>query len=157
MTIEHTTDGKSDVLRDPASVLQRHGQHASEPSIGSLVADAHESLSALIHGEIELAKFELRDSVKNAGTGVVFFVIAGVVALLSLPFLFVALAEGLVAIGLWRWLSYLLVFIMFMGIAGLSGFIGFKKVKKVKAPTETIETTKSTVAALRSVRQSDDS
>lgn len=152
MTVERTLDAgaTNPSTLSPNGSAGRHAAHAAEPSIGSLVADAHASLSALIHGEIELAKLELKSSVTNAGTGVVFFVIAGVVALLSLPFLFVAFAEGLVAAGLWRWLSYLIVFLLFMLIAGLSGLIGFKKVKKVRAPKETIDTTMSTVAALKS-------
>ena len=55
-----------------------------EPSIGQLVSDASTHLSTLIHGEIELAKLELRSSVKNAGTGAGFFVAAAVLLLFSL-------------------------------------------------------------------------
>ena len=55
------------------------GRHAAEPSIGQLVSDASTHLSTLIHSEIELAKLELRSTVKNAGTGVGLFAAAAVV------------------------------------------------------------------------------
>jgi uncharacterized membrane protein YqjE len=118
-------------------------------SIGKLVHDATENISTLIRGEVELAKLELKSSVSNAGTGIVFFIIAAVILVFSLTFGLIALAEGLVAAGLWRWLAYLVVFAFLVLIAALSGFIGFRKVKKVRPPKRTIETTKDTVAYLR--------
>jgi uncharacterized integral membrane protein len=124
-------------------------QHASEPTIGSLVADAHTSFSTLLHGEIELAKLEVKASVKNAGTGAGMFVAAAIMLIFSLTFGLIALAEGLVALHLWRWVAYLIVFGFLVLLAGLLVFLGVKKVKRVKAPKETIETTKSTVAALK--------
>jgi len=127
----------------------RPARHAVEPSIGSLVADAHASFSALLHGEIELAKLELKTSVTKGGMGIALFAAAGVIALLSLPFIFVAFAEGLVSAGLWRWLSYLIVWAIFMVTAGLLGFLGFRSIKKVRPPKDTIDTTMSTVEALK--------
>jgi MFS family permease len=124
-------------------------QHASEPTIGSLVADAHTSFSTLLHGEIELAKLEVKASVKNAGTGAGMFIAAAIMLIFSLTFGLIALAEGLVALHLWRWVAYLIVFGFLVLLAGLLVFLGVKKVKRVKAPKETIETTKSTVAALK--------
>jgi hypothetical protein len=122
---------------------------SDQPSIGTLVADASASFSKVLHGEIELAKLEITSSVKNAGTGAGMFVGAGVLLIFSLTFGLIALAEGFVAMGLWRWLSYLLVFGALVLLAGLLVLIGIRKVKRVKAPKQTIETTKSTVAALR--------
>jgi hypothetical protein len=120
-----------------------------QPSIGTLVAAASADFSKLLHGEIELAKLEITSSVKNAGTGAGMFAAAGVLLVFSLTFGLIALAEGLVTIGLWRWLSYLIVFGFLVLLAGLLTLIGVRKVKRVKAPKQTIETTKSTVSALR--------
>lgn len=125
------------------------GRHAAEPSVGQLVADASESLSTLIRSEIELAKLELRSSVKNAGVGVGFFGAAAVVLVFSLTFGFVALAEGLNAAGLWRWLAYLVVFVAQLCAVGLFVFMGVRKVKRVRAPERTIATSKDTVAYLK--------
>jgi uncharacterized membrane protein YqjE len=124
--------------------------HRAEPSIGSLVADAHTSFSTLLHGEIELAKLEVKSSVKNAGTGAVMFVAAAVLLVFSLTFGLIALAEGLVAAHIWRWAAYLIVFGALVLIALLLVFVGIRKVKRVKAPQQTIDTTKSTVSALKS-------
>lgn len=120
-----------------------------EPTLGELAKDVSTHLSTLIHGEIELAKSEVTASVKNAGTGVVMFLAAAVVAVFSLTFGLIALAEGLIALGLWRWLGYLIVFLLLILIAAALTFLGIRKVKKVKAPQRTIATTKDTVQYLK--------
>jgi len=123
---------------------------AGEPSIGQLVRDASESISTIVRGEIELAKLELRSSVKNAGVGIGLFVAAGVLLVFSLTFGLIALAEGLITIGLYRWLGYLVVFGFLLLVIGLFVVIGIRKVKRVKAPQQTIDTGKDTVAYLKS-------
>jgi hypothetical protein len=125
------------------------GPHDSEVSIGQLVAEASASLSTLVHSEIELAKLELKSSVRNAGTGVGLFGAAVVVLVFSLTFGFLALAEGLVAAGLWRWVAYLVVFVLQLAVVGGCVYLGVKKVKRVRAPARTIETSKETVAYLK--------
>jgi hypothetical protein len=126
------------------------GRHAAEPSLGSLVSDASEHLSTLIRSEIELAKLELRSSVKNAGVGIGMFGAAAVVLIFSLTFGFLTLAEGIAALGLSRWLAFLIVFVLQLVVVGALAFLGYRKVKKVKAPARTISTSKETVAYLRS-------
>ena len=125
---------------------------ATEPSVGQLVSDASTHLSTIIRGEIELAKLELRSSVKNAGAGIGFFVGAAVLALFSLVYGFQALAEGIAALGVYRWLAFLIVFLLQLVVAGLCGYLGFKKVKRVRAPQRTIKTTKETVDYLTKSR-----
>ena len=57
----------------------------TDPTIGRLVSDASRDISSLVYKEIQLAKCELKVSVKNGGTGVglfagaVFFVLMGLV------------------------------------------------------------------------------
>jgi hypothetical protein len=121
----------------------------SEPSIGSLVADASASFSALLHGEIELAKLEVKSSVKNAGTGAGMFAAAAVLLVFSLTFGLIALAEFLIWLGLWRWASYLIVFGALVLIAAVLVLLGIRKVKRVKAPKQTIDSTKEAVAAIK--------
>ncbi|MDQ2748948.1 MAG: phage holin family protein [Actinomycetota bacterium] len=124
------------------------GRQDEEP-IGELVAEVSKSLSTLLHSEIELAKLELKVSVKHAGVGIGFFGAALVLLVFSMTFAFIALAEGIHAMGVWRWLSYLIVFLLLALVAGLFVFLGVKKVKKVKAPERTIATSKDTVAYLK--------
>jgi uncharacterized membrane protein YqjE len=125
------------------------GRHKSEPKVGQLVADISADLSTLLHGEIELAKLELKSSVKNAGVGVGFFGAALALLVFSLTFGLIALAEGLAATGLYRWLSYLIVFALLLIVVGVLVFMGIRKVKRVKAPDRTIATSRDTVAYLR--------
>lgn len=120
-----------------------------EPSIGDLAKDVSTHLSTLVHAEIELAKSEVTASVKNAGTGIGMFIAAAVVLVFSLTFGLIALAEGLIALGLWRWLGYLIVFLLLVLIAAALVLLGIRRVKRVKAPERTIATTKDTVAFLK--------
>lgn len=120
-----------------------------EPSVGQLVSDATAHLSTLIHSEIELAKLELRSSVKNLGTGIGFFGAAVVLLVFSLTFGLIAAAEGIVAAGIWRWAAYLIVFGGLLVLIGLLIWLGVRKVKRVKAPERTITTSKDTVAYLK--------
>lgn len=122
---------------------------AGQPSIGSLVAEASESFSTLLHGEIELAKLEVKSSFKHAGTGVIAFATAAVLLVFALTFGLIALAEGLVALHIWRWAAFLIVFGALVLVAALLILVGIRKVKRVKAPRQTIDTTKATVTALR--------
>jgi len=121
----------------------------AQPSIGQLVQEASTQFSAVLHGEIELAKLELRSSVKNAGAGVGMFVGALVLLVFSLTFGLIALAEGIVAMHIWRWAAYLIVFGFLLLVIGALVFLGIKSVKRVKAPERTIATSKETVAYLK--------
>jgi uncharacterized membrane protein YqjE len=121
-----------------------------EPSLGQLVHEATESLSTIVRGEIELAKLELRDSVKNAGVGVGMFAGAAVLLAFSMTFLLIALAEGLIALGLPRWAGYLVVFGLLLVIIAVLVLLGVRKVKRVRAPQRTIDTGRDTVSYLKS-------
>ncbi len=125
-------------------------QKSDEPSIGDLVKEATTQFSTVLHGEIELAKIELKSTVTNLRTGVIGFVAAAAIAIFSLVFFFIGLAELLAWLWFWRWAAYGVVFVFMLLLAAASAwFLGVKKVKKIKAPERTIETTKATVAALR--------
>lgn len=125
------------------------GRHAAEPSLGELVSEASRQVSVLVQGEIALAKLELKSSVKNAGAGAGMFAGAAVLGAFSLIFGFVALAEGIHAAGLWRWLSYLIVFAFMLVLIAVLVLLGITKVKRVRAPQRTIETSRDTVAYLK--------
>ena len=119
------------------------------PSIGQLAADASTHLSTIIRGEVELAKTELKVSVKNAGVGVALFGAAAVLLIYGLTFGLIALAEGLITLGIWRWAAFLIVFAILVLLAAVLAFVGLRKVKRVKAPERTIKTSKDTVEFLK--------
>jgi hypothetical protein len=129
--------------------LNAAGRHAATPTIGQLVAEASAHVSTIVRGEIDLAKHELKSSVKNAGTGAGLFIGAAALLLFSLTFLFIGVAEVLARYVMPRYAAFFATFGFFMIIAGLLVWIGIRKVKRVKAPTRTIETGKDTVAYLK--------
>lgn len=126
---------------------------SGEPTIGELVQQASTHLSALVHGEIELAKAELSTSFKNAGTGAGFYIGAAAALFFATMFLLIAAAEGLVALGVPRSAAYLIVFGFLVLVMGILVLLGTRQVKKVKAPERTISETKETAAFLRNPTQ----
>jgi hypothetical protein len=129
----------------------RAGQRPEE-TLGALFASASRDLSALVHGEIALAKAEIRQDVQNGAKGGAMFGAAGFLGLLATILLSIALAEGLVALGVWRWLAYLIVTVFYLAVAGILVLVGKRAVSKVGPPERTIRTSKETVAALKGGR-----
>ena len=121
-----------------------------EPTIGRLVSDASRDISSLVQKEIQLAKSELKISVKNGGTGVglfagaVFFLLMGLVMFsIGLAYLFHWNGEGLDL----QW-AFLLVFVIYLLVAALLGYLGYRKVQKVRGPEKAIAEAQKTKAAL---------
>jgi uncharacterized membrane protein len=109
-----------------------------EPTIGKLVVDASRDVSSLIQHEIELAKSELKVSVKAGGIGVAMFAAAGFLALLAIIMLSVAIAYFLHFTGLDLAWCFLIVFGAYVALAAVLVVIGVRKVKQVKAPERAI-------------------
>jgi hypothetical protein len=125
--------------------------HDTDPTIGRLVTDASRDISTLISKEIQLAKSELKVSVRAGGIGIALFAIAGFLAVLALIMLSVAIAyfihwddHGLEL----HW-AFLIVFGFYVLLAGLLAFIGIKKVKQVGPPDKAIAQGKQIPAALK--------
>src|SRR6478609_10189675 len=113
---------------------QRFGFRADpgpDRSIGKLVADATEDLSTLVRGEIELAKIELKQTAVQAAAGSVMFIVAGTFAFLALIMLLIALAFGLIALGVWPWLAFLIVALLLIASGALLGWLVSRKVKQL--------------------------
>jgi hypothetical protein len=110
-----------------------------DPSIGTLVQSAMADVSTLIRSEIELAKAEVGKSAKKAGIGAGAFGAAGVVAGFSFFFLFIAIAEALTALGLPRWVSYLIVWALLLVVAAVAALLGRRFMKRIEKPERTIE------------------
>ncbi|MDT7571132.1 MAG: hypothetical protein QOE05_1306 [Actinomycetota bacterium] len=133
----------------------RTGGQPDEETLGGLFATASRDLSALVRGEIALAKAEIKVDVKNAALGGALFGAAAFLGLLALIVLLIAAAEGLVALGLPRSLSYLIVAVVLLLLAALLVLSGKRAVSKVGPPERTIRTSKETAAFLKSPRSVD--
>lgn len=136
--------------RVPSIPLSDDASATGDQSIGGLVKDATTHLSTLVRGELELARSEIAGEVKKGVTGSLSLIIALVVFLLALPFLFVFVALFINDFG-WEdrpWFGFLMVFAGFIVIAGLLVWRGIRKFKRIRAPQRTIDSAKDTVAAL---------
>jgi hypothetical protein len=123
----------------------RPPEPSDEPTIGRLVADTASDFSTLLRSEIELAKTELRFSVKAGGIGIALFAAAGFLALLAIVMISIAFGFGLTNIdGIGPALAFVIVFGVYILIAAMLAFIGVRKVKQVRAPEKTIEAVKET-------------
>ena len=118
-----------------------------DPSIGDLVKDATAQMSTLLRAEVELAKVEITRDVKKGLTGSVYFILAMVVLLYSTFFMFFFLAE-LLDTWLWRWASFLIVFILMLLTTAVFALLGYRKVHRIRGPQETIASVKETTSAL---------
>lgn len=111
-----------------------------EPTIGRLVSDASRDISTLISKEIQLAKSELKVSVKAGGIGAGMFAVAAFLGLMALIMFSVALAYLIHwnGSGLDLHWAFLIVTLFYLLLAGLLVFIGIRLVKKVKGPERAI-------------------
>jgi len=122
-----------------------------DPTIGRLVHDATKDISSLVQKEIQLAKSELKVSVKAGGTGLGMFAAAGFLLVLAVIMLSVAIAylihwngDGLAL----QW-AFLIVFGFYVLLAALLGYLGVRSVKKVRAPERAIEQGREIPKALK--------
>ena len=120
-----------------------------DPTLGKLVSDVSRDLSALVRGEIALAKSELKVSVKAGGIGLGLFGAAAFLGLLAIIMLSVAIAYFVHMTGLDLAWCFLIVFVLYLLIAALLAFIGVKKVKQVKAPERAIHQAQETKNILK--------
>lgn len=122
---------------------------AEEPTIGKLVLDASRDISTLVQSEIQLAKSELKISIKTGGISLVLFAMAGFFALLAVIMVSVAIAYFIAMTGLGLAWCFLIVFGAYLLLAGLLGFVGYLKVRKVRAPQRAIAQAKQMPAAFK--------
>src|SRR4051794_31108399 len=123
----------------------------SDPTIGRLVHDATQDISALVQKEIQLAKSELKVSVRAGGTGIGLF--AGAVFLLVLAIIMLSVSIAYFinwnGKGLDLHWAFLIVFGFYLLLAALMVFIGVRKVKQVRAPERAIEQGREIPRALK--------
>jgi uncharacterized membrane protein YqjE len=122
------------------------------PSLGTLIAGITSELSALVRGEIELAKAEMRESAKAGASAAALFVVAGV--LLAMVWLLVTWAVVYVLVevaDLPQWAAFLIVAAFYLIVAVILGAIGYYRAKKARGPEQAkaeVERTKQIVSSL---------
>jgi hypothetical protein len=125
-------------------------------SLGDLVALAAKDVSQLIRYEIDLAKSELMDDVQRVGLAGALGVVAAFVACLVLVLLSIALAFGLVALGIWDWAAFLIVAGAYTLFAVLALGIAYLKLRRLSGLKKTRETVTEGLEMLRQNGQQPD-
>ncbi len=120
-----------------------------DPTLGKLFADASRDLSALVRSEIQLAKSELRVSLKAGGTGLGLFGGAAFLGVLAIIMFSVALAYFISMTGLHLAWCFLIVFVLYLILAGVLALVGVRKVKKVRAPERAIHQAQESASLLK--------
>lgn len=121
----------------------------TDPTIGKLVTDASRDISTLVQKEIQLAKSELKVSVKHGGTGIGLFAGAAFIGVLAIVMLSVAIAYFIHMTGLDLAWCFLIVFALYVAIAAVLALVGLKQVKQVRAPEKAISQGKQIPQALK--------
>lgn len=121
----------------------------AERPIAELAGAVAADLSLLARYRAELAKPSRpgtgsRDSSSAAGL----FAGAGVLGYFTVFLLLVAAAEGAAALGLWRWLSYLLVAFILLAVAVVLAAVGRHWFGAVGVLTQTRSSVRQTTVAL---------
>jgi hypothetical protein len=117
-----------------------------ERSFGDLLGDLSSQTSQLIRDEFELARVEMTEKAKEAGTGIGILAAGGAVALLALgvltAFFVLVLAEVMPS-----WLAALIVFAVYAAIAAVLFFVGRARLREASPPVpeETVQTLRDDV------------
>jgi uncharacterized membrane protein YqjE len=109
------------------------GSELREQPIGDLLRQLSNETTTLVRQELELAKAEVSEKGKKAGTGAGMFGGAGVSALLGLG----AITAALIALldkAMGTWVAALIVGVLWLALAGVLALQGRNKVQEATPP-----------------------
>ena len=115
-----------------ASATPPRGAGSAQPTLGELIARILENISALVRGEIDLAKVKGQRMAKEMKPAVVMLGAAGVLALFTFGLLLGSLTVGLSHV-MPLWAAFLVVALALIVIAVPLALIGIKRLKAAKA------------------------
>jgi uncharacterized membrane protein YqjE len=110
-----------------------NGADLRDRPIGELLKQLSEETRTLVRQELELAKAEVQEKGKKAGTGAGMFGGAGVSALLGLGAVTAAVIAALDT-GMATWLAALIVGLVWLAVAGVLALQGRNKVQEARPP-----------------------
>ena len=121
----------------------------SDQTVGDLISQAVRDATRLIRCELDLAKLELRSDAKRLGLAAALVSIAVFTGFLVLVMLCFALAEGLIALGIWPWAAFLIVAGACVLLAALAIGVVYLKVRRMSGLRRTRESVHDDLALLR--------
>lgn len=108
------------------------------PSLGALVSDIANELRAIIRGEVDLAKTEIKESIRaGSAGGAMLAAAAAILIMVGLLFTWAAV-YGLSETGLPLWACFLIVGAVYLLVAVLIAFLGVRSLKKAKGPAQAV-------------------
>jgi uncharacterized membrane protein YqjE len=127
MTTYRTSDARHDRRYDEAALEE------PDKSLGDLVGDLTDELSALLRNHVQLAKVELTEEAKTAGRASAMLAVAGVAALLALAILSSALAWALAETMAPGW-AFLIVGLVWAVAAAALAMAGRQRLQRLERP-----------------------
>ena len=116
----------------------------------SLIGGILDEARLLLRAEVQLARRELSDSAVRAGTGLMLFGLAALIALVGLTALAVAAILGVAALGVAYHWAALIVAIACLTLALLFVFMGKSRLSSAAlAPRRTLKQVKSDIDAVK--------
>ncbi|MGZ4551837.1 MAG: phage holin family protein, partial [Blastococcus sp.] len=110
-----------------------NGRTSSAQSLGQLVSSVTSDVSSLLRLEIELAKSEIQQQVRQGATGGALAALAGFLGFLASILLSFAAVYGLANV-MPVWAAFLVVAGAYLLLAGLLAFLGVRRFQQVKGP-----------------------
>ncbi len=110
-----------------------NGATTSVQSLGQLVSTVTSDVSSLVRLEIELAKAEVQEQMKQGAAGGALAALAGFLAFLASILLSLAAAYGLANV-MPVWAAFLVVAGVYLLLAGLLAFVGIRRFRQIKGP-----------------------
>lgn len=110
---------------------QRFGQ--PEPTLGELFNDLARETKILLRQEVQLAKIEMRHTVKHAGKGAGMIAAGGVlgfVGVMCIAAMVIALLSTVMAV----WVASLIVGVVVLAVAAMLAKSGFNEIRKSEGP-----------------------
>src|SRR6266568_3337708 len=120
-----------------------------DQSLGDLVALAAKDVSQLVRYEIDLAKTELKGDARRVGLAAAGLGLAAFVGYLVIVLLCIALAFGLVALGIYPWAAFLIVAGACVLLAGIGVGIAILLLRRLSGLKVTRKTVTEGLGMLR--------
>ena len=129
---------------------QIRAERTASASTGDLVSQLSEQVSTLVRDELALAKAEMVQKGKRAGTGAGLLGGAGVIALYGVGALLVTIG-ALLALVMPVWAAALVVTVVLFVAAGVAALLGKKQVQQAvpPAPTAAVDSTKRDIDTVK--------
>ncbi len=115
-----------------------YSDQSNEPTVRELIGTATQDVTTMLSAQVELAKAELRDSAKQAGSAFGLIAVAALVGLLGLVFLLVTIAYALDQLGLQTWAGFGIVTLLLLIGAGVLAAVGKRHADRIKGPELTM-------------------